>query len=317
MFTKKSLVLLSENSDNEKAVLTLENDGELITGRLRLYNFGREPEGILSLGIYSNQKVIKCGLVHISTMLYSFKTKPEIGNEFSCAVVNINGANAEPILFGSTDEKPSAQKLLEVISNEALDAKTAKEAEQVLDENHIEYDKSLKGDIDAAIDSEMAKNDQVAEVEQLYTKLSALSGKENPPKESKCENCKYKKCFFGEEEQQQKHKFFEEISTQIDKLFLDSPKEEYLENAIPSSKWVRVEFDGNGDYYILGLIFDEDKNVRYVCYGVPGIYQKQPPKNLSGFPVWFPLDKTRPESFGYWLTYQDAESGESIKAIVE
>ena len=113
MFTKKSLVLLSENSDNEKAVLTLENDGELITGRLRLYNFGREPEGILSLGIYSNQKVIKCGLVHISTMLYSFKTKPEIGNEFSCAVVNINGANAEPILFGSTDEKPSAQKLLE------------------------------------------------------------------------------------------------------------------------------------------------------------------------------------------------------------
>ena len=85
---------------------------------------------------------------------------------------------------------------------------------------------------------------------------------------------------------------------------------------IPNSKWVRVEFDGEGDYYILGLIY-EGENIKYVCYGVPGIYQKTPPKQLSGYPVWFPLDNEKRESFGYWLTYQDAESGESIKAIVE
>lgn len=306
MFTKKSLVLLSEKNDNKKAVLTVENDGELLSGRLRLYNFGSEPTGILSLGIYSNKKVIKCGLVHISTMLYSFKAKPELGDEFSCAVINIAGGSAQPILFGTTDERGDVQRVLEEISGDILDLSTPQQVQEKLDESGIEYDSNLQAEIDQAIDAELAKN-PIQEGEEKA--VVAATG-------DKCANCKYKKCFFGEEPEREQPNFFEEISSQIDKLFSGSPHEEYLENAIPSSKWVRVEFGDGGDYYILGLIYD-DGVAKYVCYGVPGIYQKQPPKNLSGFPVWFPLDSAHPESFGYWLTYQDAESGESVKAIVE
>lgn len=311
MFTKKSLVLLSENNDNKKAVLTVENDGELISGRLRLYNFGSEPAGILSLGIYSNKKVIKCGLVHVSTMLYSFKTTPEVGQEFSCAVVNIAGGTAHPILYGSTDEKRDVQRVLEEISGDMLDMHSVKDIEKTLDENSVEYDNQLQNEINQAIDAELENKQEEHDREEKKVKSESVEF-------DKCQNCRYKKCFFGEEEPKDQHpKFFEDISSQIDRLFASSPREEYLENAIPSSKWVRIEFGEDGDYYILGLVYDDDGITKYVCYGVPGIYQKQPPKNLSGFPVWFPLDSAHPESFGYWLTYQDAESGESIKAIVE
>lgn len=305
MFKKKSLVLMGVGSGREKAVLTLENDGELISGRVRLYNFPKQPEGILSLGFYANGKVRKCGLVSSSSMLYSFKTEPDLADEFSCAVVNFVGANVKPLLFGSTQSKDSQADVLSKIAGEALDKSSIEEVEELLDEAGVEYSDELKEEIDQAIDKEMQTCEDVH--------VSAAEP-------DKCASCKYKRCFFGESEaeiEEEKPKFIDEIKGQIDKLFNSSPSENFLEEMIPSSKWVRVEFDGEGDYYILGLIYDEEGKVKYVCYGVPGIYQKTPPIQLSGYPVWFPLDSEKRESFGYWLTYQDAESGESIKAIVE
>lgn len=294
MFTKKSLVLLGINSQKEKAVLTLENNGELITGRLRLYNFGKEPEGIISLGFYDNGNVKKCGLVRTSNMLYNFKTSTDLSEDFSCAVVNFVGAKASPILFGTTQKTQSEEEILGKIANEVLDESSMSEVEQKLDDYGVQYDDELQEEIDQQIEKSFSQSID----------------------DDKCSNCKYKKCFFGEEEQEKKL-FIDEIKQQIDKLFENNPKENFLEEAIPNSKWVRVEFDGEGDYYILGLVYDEQNNIKYVCYGVPGIYQKTPPKQLSGYPVWFPLDSEKKESFGYWLTYQDAGTGESIKAVVE
>ncbi len=296
MFTKKSLVLLGINSQQEKAVLTLESQGELVSGRLRLYNFGKEPEGIVSLGFYQNGKVKKCGLVRSSNMLYTFKTDAFDAEEFSCAVVNFVGAKVTPLLFGTTQKNTSNEEILGKIAGEVFDESEAKKIEQKLDEHAVQYDDELQAEIDQQIDKAFSQSQ---------------------PDEDKCSNCKYKRCFFGEEESQQKVFFIDEIKGQIDKLFKENPKENFLEEAIPSSKWVRVEFDGEGDYYILGLVYDEAGAIKYVCYGVPGIYQKNPPKQLSGYPVWFPLDSQKKESFGYWLTYQDAETGESIKAVVE
>ena len=52
MVERKNMVLNGVENSTQKAVLTLESDDEFIKGRLRLYNFGAEPKGILSLGIY-------------------------------------------------------------------------------------------------------------------------------------------------------------------------------------------------------------------------------------------------------------------------
>ena len=86
---------------------------------------------------------------------------------------------------------------------------------------------------------------------------------------------------------------------------------------IPNSKWVKVEYEDEGDFYVFGLIYDKDKNVKYVCYGVPAVYEEEPPQELSGEPIWTPIDKQNEKGFGYWLTYQDAETGEPVKIVVD
>ncbi len=303
--TKKSLVLTGNG--NQKAVLAFEHDGEKLSGRLRLYNFANEPQGIISLGIFIDGKVTKAGLTRNSSMLYTFKSLSiPMPKDFSCAVVNFTGGESEAILYGNSDGAGNQDEVYGAVIDAIAGATKMSEVEETLDEHGIEYDDELKQEIDDAIESEFEKNS--------------------------CAKCKYRQYFFEhnpsstlssikmQEEEvvipEDKPSFYEEIKSQIDKLFASSPTEQYLQELIPNSKWVKVEFDKGGDYYVLGLLYDDDK-LKYICYGVPGIYQKTPPKQLSGYPIWFPLDRGNNEGFGYWLTYQDADSGESIKAIVE
>ncbi len=304
--TKKSIVM--SGSNNKKAVLSLECNGDNLSGRLRLYNFTSEPSGIISLGIYSGGKVVKAGLTKTSSMLYSFREiNSALPTEFSCAVVNFVGGESEPILYGNSEGCGNPEEVFGAVINSLEKASGMVGVEKVLDESGIDYDDELKQEIENAIDDEIEGHN--------------------------CAKCKYREYFFAncnqskmqseevpknseEPHKEEKHTFYDEIKSQVDNLFEKNPSEDYLEEMIPNSKWVKVEFEEGGDYYVFGMIYEDD-SLKYICYGVPGIYQKNPPKQLSGYPVWFPLDRSKNEGFGYWLTYQDAESGESIKAIVE
>ena len=46
MFNKKSIVLNGVDSSSQRAVLTLEEDGDMLNGRVRFYNFASPPKGI-------------------------------------------------------------------------------------------------------------------------------------------------------------------------------------------------------------------------------------------------------------------------------
>ena len=102
----------------------------------------------------------------------------------------------------------------------------------------------------------------------------------------------------------------------IDKLFENNPIEKNLEEIFPNSKFVKIEYEDDGDFYVFGLLYEGEK-IKYVCYGIPAVYEEEPPKELSGYPIFVPLDKEKAGGFGYWLTYQDAETGEPIKASIE
>ena len=71
-----------------------------------------------------------------------------------------------------------------------------------------------------------------------------------------------------------------------------------------------------GEYYVVGLMY-ENGEIKYVCYGIPSIYGDEPPKELKGFAQWLPIDNTKSDGFGYWITYQDAETGENVKMEFE
>ena len=149
---RKSLVLNSVDQSKEKAVLTIEGDSENLKGRVRLYNFGVLPKGILTLGIYSNGKVYKAGLTHQSGMLYTFLVDENVFNDqFSCAVVNVFNGLTKPILFGSSQGKSEdlSQVVKAIKSAENID-----QVEQVLDEYGVDFEDEEKAEIEQAIDKE-------------------------------------------------------------------------------------------------------------------------------------------------------------------
>lgn len=291
MFIKKNIVLLGVNDEDQKGVLSLERKEDVIFGRVRLYNFSVEPQGIISIGFYNDGQVVKAGLSKKSSMTFEFKVDgDDLGDSFSCAVVNITGGEVKPLLFGNSEGRDSS-KLADLIT-EIFDGELKVDAvTDLLDKNEVDYDQQMKAEVERVID-------------------------ENMPHD--CATCRYKKCFYENNEKvsEVKNTFFDEIKGQVDNLFEENEKEDFLESIIPNSKWVKVEYEESGDYYILGLIYENDE-LKYICYGVPGVYQKTPPKELSGYPVWLPLDNNHKESFGYWISYQDAENGEPVRAIVE
>lgn len=317
MFRRKSIVMSApENEDGKKAVLTLEEDEIGVHGTLRLYNFSQEINGIASLGFYVNQNVYKAGLTYKSNMLYDFFLNlKEIPSKFSCAVVNFQNAVASPILYGSSEG--SQDDVYGSIISAISKNNSKSSVENVLDNYGVDFDDEEKEIIEKEIDKSLCE-----------------SGKD-------CSNCIYKKYFYenqmkdaeissvAKEKEDEKPEdiqvpkeeeeivFIDKLKPQIDKLFENNPMENNLQNLIPSSKWVKVEYEDDGDFYVFGLLYDESENIKYVCYGVPAVFEEEPPKELAGFPIWLPLDKNNANGFGYWLTYQDASTGEPIRAIID
>lgn len=290
MLFKKTLVLSSVNGGNEKAVISFEKENGDTVGQVKLYNFKDEPNGILSLGLKEGERVVKAGLTRMNNMKYSFSLNTPLNlEEFSCAVVNIFRGEVTPILHGSTQNTKITDEFLAQAVMEMENVETAKDCEKVLNNNNIylEDEQEIENEID--------------------TQCSVYNS-------DKCSACKYRYAFFsGEETEVDNDTFYDSISEDINKLFEIHAEEEFLSEIIPFSKWVKIENEENDDYYVLGLIYENDQ-VKYICYGVPGIYNQNPPEELKGVAEWLPLDSTKEEDYGYWITYQDARSGENIKA---
>lgn len=317
MFNKKSIVLNGVEDISCKGILSIEKNGDNVTGDLRLYNFNSEPNGIISLGIYSDDKVYKAGLTRIGDMFFSFKSElNKIPLNFSCAVVNFDGGEPKPLLYGNSNGYENFDKIFDAVIDKLKNVSSSQKVEEILDEYNINFSDEEQEEIDKEIERNMT---------DLDTRLMC----ENEVKD--CENCEYKKFYLSntcvsqkniqsheideqEKEDEMEISFYEDMKEHIEKLFENNPHEDYLENLLPNSKFVRVELEEN-NYYVLGLIYEENE-IKYICYGVPGIYQKNPPKQLTGNPIWFPIDEDKEEGFGYWLSYQDAQTGENVKAIV-
>lgn len=102
--------------------------------------------------------------------------------------------------------------------------------------------------------------------------------------------------------------FYLSMKDKIDELFVVYPPEKPLEEAIPSSRWVRINYDVL-DYYVTGVLVEEGKVVEIV-YGVPTTKNVNPPKGLESYCEYFPLKQDAYD--GYYFIHQDISSGEII-----
>ena len=308
MLKRKSIVLSDvENKTNKKAVLTIEEVESGLKGLVRLYNFDRELEGISSLGFYIDKKVCKAGLTYKSFMLYEFFIDiKQIPSKFSCAVVNFQNAIATPILFGTSDGNQDniyGNIVAEISRDNSLENTT-----KVLDSHSVEFDEEEQKEIDKQIDKACGCCDcENCIYKQYYLETHS----------EKTECLSEEKPVFEEKQNEDSAQFFKRLKPQIDKLFEKFPVETNLQRLMPDSKWVKVDYEDDGDFYVFGLMYDGTGQVKYVCYGVPAIYEETPPQELTGYPVWVSLDKENDSRFGYWLTYQDASTGEPVKTEMD
>lgn len=321
MISKKSIVLSDvKNNSNKKAVLTLERKEDDIVGSVRFYNFPSADLGLLTLGFYCKNRVIKSGLTYKSNSYYTFLLSEDfLEDKFSCAVIEFKEAEAIPILYGASegrDENVYASIISELSGNSSM-----QNVQKVLDENGIDFDDDEKEEIESEIDKCM-ECENCANC--FYKKYFYENEKVESGQDEKILslNSEEKEQNSGEdivneiEEPQSAESFIGKLKPQIDKLFEKNPIEKNLEELIPNSKFVKIEYEDDGDFYVFGIIY-EGGNIKYVCYGVPAVYEEEPPNELSGYPTFLPLNKEEKEGFGYWLTYQDAETGEPIKAVID
>lgn len=105
--------------------------------------------------------------------------------------------------------------------------------------------------------------------------------------------------------------YYRTAKPELDLLFCKFPIEEPLTRAVANSKWVRVHYS-DSKYYVVGLV-KENGREKYICYGVPAKYSKEPPKELKGFCSFIPLSVFDLKGDGYWMMFQDAVTGECVK----
>lgn len=103
--------------------------------------------------------------------------------------------------------------------------------------------------------------------------------------------------------------FYERNKEAIDGLFERGEREKTLEGLLPKTKWVKLSYD-EGRHYVVGVIGETPD---YICYGLPAIYSATPPVGLGGYTQWLPLDVKSPHGRGYWVLYQSAVSGETVR----
>lgn len=115
----------------------------------------------------------------------------------------------------------------------------------------------------------------------------------------------------GEESGSDDATYYDEVKKSIDGLFANYPPDEYLNATIPSSKWVKIDYDGEGKSYSVGVLTDGDEVV-YIGYGIRAHFSKTLPSSIKSVAQWVPLDFAFPKGEGYFMIYQKASDGSNV-----
>lgn len=110
---------------------------------------------------------------------------------------------------------------------------------------------------------------------------------------------------------EQPPRYYARVQGDLRALFEQYPPEEELAACIPYSRWAKIAF-ARGKHYAVGVISDEGRP-QYICYGVPAERLSEPPKALRGFCSFLPLSVFDLHGKGYWMMFQDADTGECIQ----
>jgi hypothetical protein len=300
-----SLVNLSMATSGEYFAFVLDGGG-------RLYDFslGSRPDFItktfphtltddnLSVGIVLVDSFVPITVAFATTLssqtaLTDFKKAVA---DFLCAKLRANKKKEEKDLSDDAfiSQKSTVTKEQEVLYND----------EAVATENYFDFE-----DVKEKLSKIKEFDDEQL---RLENELPYSRGKEKA-QESQADDCRA----YDETNQDQSNEFskttpyYLTVEGELEELFNKFPEETELKKTFLKSRFVKV-FYSNTKYYVVGVIKENDQ-IKYICYGVPATYSKEPPKELKGFCSFIPLSIFSLLGDGYWMMFQDAITGKCVK----
>lgn len=290
----KTVIISSPNEkENGRGILSILQEEGLLKFRLRLYNTPKLSR-YCRLGIYHQKQVYSANLlekngVYESSMVGDF----DMDQDFYSAIIDTYNNN-NVILAGGT----YAGYFFNDYSVFNQDSINEKDVFKNIEKENPDTNIYKHNEIDLDCENNC----------------------------DKCANCKYKEYFYSNHEEikinenkQTNTEIKEEIKTPTSKdtnsiiqaiipqfkyIFENYQLNETLTNLIPSSKFVTI--NENNEEYSIGAIYNENEELKYICYALFCNYNTTPPQELGEHYQWLPLDKEDPLSDGYYIVFQDA-----------
>jgi hypothetical protein len=125
------------------------------------------------------------------------------------------------------------------------------------------------------------------------------------------EEIKVEELPYFEQTAEKKEEGFEENGCEECPNIQNQEKTNPFPNIFPNSEWIKISYPGplGWWHYISGKIF-RGSEIAAMVLGVPGEYCIAPPAWLEGFGTY--LRSVEGDAKGYWLMFQDAETGEVL-----
>lgn len=327
---KKNIILIPAEYDGNstlKGILSLEYYDNKVLGSLRCFNLKKTNE-VYDVGIAVGDNIFKtkASVNDLTNLKVQINSACEPSKKVSCVIVSIQNKSYSTLLWGSTQITKANQNSLEIQNliqkaniMDIQEKSFSKQAEEIIgsvkekflqtqSENNAQM--ILKNDNNYQDENLRAKNLQISEVQEDIFQDELLENyidKVYAETEQDSNNQSYNYT------KPNRENFFSKVSGQVKRLFQNGEPVEQLEKIIPDSKFCKVS--NGGEFYVFGIIY-ENGIEKCLCYGVPSEYSSVPPKELEGYCQWLPVDADNYNGKGYWLTYQDAKTGENISVEI-
>lgn len=293
MQLKKVIFLKSLSGNTNTAILTLNKANSGLDITLDLYNIS--PQN-LALGLNINNNVYKFP-INSKKNQFKLSNVNTIDSNISCAVVDIsNISSPKAVLSGTYNVN---QQVVDSFANN-----NQKQEEVAYNRAKLyEYeDDAVNEQIDSIINmKDCDKNCSNCKYRQAFyehqDKVNSLSEEEKISKTSTCTT------------DNSQENFYNEIASQLDEILKNNPKENNLIAMIPNSQWAKINYFNKEGYYCIGIIKD-DNGVKYIGYAMPSKVNLPPPEDINEYAQFLPIGDGEN---GYYVVYQDAQNGDSIK----
>lgn len=340
---KKTIVLNNPTASNYNgsAILTLTLDNNCVYGTIKTFNINNHSNLVLGLA-QNNKQVFKQNINLINNNTYNFRINNiDLNQNITCVLVEDQPTKVIPLIWGSDDRSILKDEIIDNLNILKYDNKSTVNQNYVQDnistlEEPSSYEdntndtqelneveevddtqelfESSDEEIEEEINNNLEFDDESIQTDYQEDNMPQLNpyGQKNDGISKVLANKNIIEQELENTPLPDNVTFYEALSEQIEDLFNKYPAETNLENLVPNSKWVKIDYENDGNYYVLGLIY-EDITLKYICYGVPGTYSEIAPNGLDNYSQWLPTDIDNPTEEGYWVMYQDALTGESIE----